>query len=145
MFLKPKANATVCTACGLFFVSNIKRSPFHSRNSGLFPFFQHSTQDSKDSVALFMEIIYDCTWTFGQFYLGSVHHLQEPCQPDALTSGTLRLHFLLSYWYSITIAVIQSFISEANNYFLGYVEARKLVCTSRSSENARECALLLLH
>lgn len=37
MSLKPKANATVCTATGLLFVSNIKRSPFPSRNSSLFP------------------------------------------------------------------------------------------------------------
>lgn len=72
-------------------------------------------------------------------------HLQEPCQPGALTSDTLRLHFLLSYWYPITIAAIKSFISEPNNYLLGYVEARKLVCTSRSSESAGKSALLLLH
>lgn len=93
MFLKPKANAMVCTASGLLFVSNIKRSPFHSRKSSLFLFFQHSTQDSKDSIALFMEIIYDCTRTFRQFCLGSVHHLQESYQLDALTSDALRLHF----------------------------------------------------
>lgn len=145
VFLKPKANVTVWTASGLLFVSNIKRSPFHSRNSGLFPFIQHSTQDSKDSVKLFMEIICDCTWTFRQFCPGSIHHLQASCQPDALTSDALRLHFLLSYWYPITIAVIKSFISEPNNYLLGYVEARKLVCTSRSNESARKSALLLLH
>ena len=43
MSLKPKANATVCTATGLLFVSNIKRSPFPSRNSSLFPSFFFST------------------------------------------------------------------------------------------------------
>lgn len=145
MFLKPKANAIVCTASGILFVSNIKRNQFHSRNRSLFPFFQHSTQDSKVSVTLFMEIIYDCTWTFRHFCPGSVHHLQESCQSDVLTSDALRLRFLLSYWYLITIAVIKSFISEPNNYLQGYVEARKLVCTSRSSENIRKSALLLLH
>ena len=133
----------MCSATGLLFVSNIKRSPFPSRNSSLFPFFfQHSTQDSKD--ALFMEIIYDCTRTYRQFCPGSVHYLQESCQLDALTSDALRLHFLLSYWYPITIAAIKSFISAPNNYLLGNVEVWKLVCTSRSSENARKSALLLL-
>jgi len=92
-----------------------------------------------------MEIIYDCTWTYRQFCPGSVHYLQESCQLDALTSDALRLHFLLSYWYPITIAAIKSFISTPNNYLLGYVEVWKLVCTSRSSENARKAALLLLH
>lgn len=103
VFLKPKINAIVCTTSGLLFVSNIKRSPFHSRTSGLFPFFQHSSQDSKDSVTLFLEIAYDCTWTFRQFCPGSVHHLQASCQPDALISDALRLHFfivlLVSYHY----------------------------------------------
>lgn len=91
-----------------------------------------------------MEIIYDYTRTYRQFCPGSVHYLQESCQLDALTSDALRLHFLLSYWYPITIAAIKSFISAPNNYLLGNVEVWKLVCTSRSSENGRKSALLLL-
>lgn len=143
MFLKPKAKTIVYIASGFLFVSNIKRSPFHSRNIGLFPFSQHSPQDSKDSVMLFMEIIYDCTWTFRQF-----------CQAPFTTSGippawsthtrciktSFFIVLLVSYHYCSN-----SFISEPNNYLLGYVEVRKLVCTSRSNEKARISAVLLLH
>jgi hypothetical protein len=76
-----------------------------------------------------------------QFCPGSAYLLQKSCQPDALTSDALRLHFLLSYWYLMAIAVMKNFVSEPNNYLLGYVEARELICTSRSSEK-KICFLL---
>lgn len=98
VFLKPKANAMVCTASGLFFVSNIKRSPFHSRNSSLFPFCQHSTQDSKDSVALFMESIYDRTWTFRQFCPGS---LQPP--PGTLPARRTHIRYIKTSFFIVLL------------------------------------------
>lgn len=144
MFLKPKANAMVCTASGLLFVSNIKRSPFHSRKSSLFLFSAQHTRQQR----LHRTIYGNHLWLHSDLQAVLPGLCSPP--PGILPAWCthircIKTSFLLSYWHPITIAAMKSFISEPNNYLLGCVEARKLVCTSRSSENARKSALLLLH
>lgn len=139
VFLKPKANATLCTASGLLFVSNIKRSRFHARNSRLFPPFSAQQRFCHTTCRNHL-------WWYLDLQ-AILPRLRSPplasCQPVTLMSKALRLHcsvLLVSYHYGS-----KSFISEANNYSPGYVEGRKLVCTWRNNEGAIRSAVLLLH
>lgn len=113
--LKLKANVIVSAASGFLSVSNIYKVYL---TLGVVVSFSFSAQrTSSQSAALFLEISYDCTWTFKKFCLVSIHHLQKFCQPDKLTSVVLRLHFLYFptvYYYYFR----NNFILEPNNYLL---------------------------